>query len=106
MRDALSTHITHTPHTHHTMLRPHTRQTLGTLDRGDGGLKGTCPLNGGAGSGRAFTITPQTGLGRQWTGDKIANAARFAKQAKADRRAAAADRAAGIWQTERLACNF
>jgi hypothetical protein len=46
------------------------------------------------------------GLGRQWTGDKIANAARFAKQAKADRRAAAADRAAGVWQTERLACNY
>ena len=88
------------------MLRPNARQTKGQLNKGDGCLTGTCPLNGAAGSGRAFTITPQTGLGRQWTGDKIANAARFAAQAKADRRAAARDRAAGMWDAERLACNF
>jgi len=78
------------------MLRPNTRQTKGQLSKGDGCLTGTCPLNGSAGTGRAFTITPQTGLGRQWTGDKTANAARFAKQIRADRRADAADRAAGL----------
>jgi hypothetical protein len=88
------------------MLRPNARQTKGQIAKGDGGLKGTCPVNGSAGSGRAFTITPVVGLGRQWTGDKIANAARFAAQAKADRRAAARDRAAGMWDAERLACNF
>jgi hypothetical protein len=88
------------------MLRPNARQTKGQIAKGDGCLKGTCPVNGSAGSGRAFTITPVVGLGRQWTGDKVANAARFAAQARADRRAAAADRAAGIWGTERLACNF
>ena len=88
------------------MLRPNARQTKGQIAKGDGGLKGTCPVNGSAGSGRAFTITPVVGLGRQWTGDKVANAARFAAQARADRRAAAADRRDGIWQTERLACNF
>ena len=48
------------------------------------------------GSGKGITITRVTGLGRQWVGDKDANAARFAAQAKADRRAAAADRRAGI----------
>jgi hypothetical protein len=88
------------------MLRPNARQTKGQIAKGDGGLKGTCPVNGSAGSGRAFTITPVVGLGRQWTGDKVANAARFAAQAKADRRAAAADRRSGMWDTERLACNF
>jgi len=88
------------------MLRPNSHSTTGQLSSGDGGLKGTCPVNGGAGNGRAFTITPQTGLGRQWTGDKTANSKRAAAQYKKDRRAAARDRAAGIWQTERLACNF
>jgi hypothetical protein len=74
------------------MLRPNARQTKGQIAKGDGGLKGTCPVNGSAGSGRAFTITPVVGLGRQWSGDKTANAARFDRQAKADRIAAARDR--------------
>ena len=74
------------------MLRPNARQTKGQIAKGDGGLKGTCPVNGSAGSGRAFTITPVVGLGRQWSGDKVANAARFDRQAKADRIAAARDR--------------
>ena len=47
------------------MLRPNSRQTKGQISKGDGGLKGTCPVNGSAGSGRAFTITPVVGLGRQ-----------------------------------------
>jgi len=93
------------------MLRPNSHSTTGQLSSGNGGLKGTCPVNGGAstthaGSGRAFTITPQTGLGRQWLGDKTANSKRASAQYKKDRRAAARDRAAGIWQTERLACNY
>ena len=65
------------------MLRPNARQTKGQISKGDGALKGTCPVNGSAGSGRAFTITPVVGLGRQWVGDKDANAKRFAAQAKA-----------------------
>jgi len=88
------------------MLRPNAHRTTGQLSSGDGGLKGTCPVNGGAGSGRAFTITPQRGLGRQWTGDKDANAARAAAQYKKDRRQAARDRATGMWERQRLACNF
>ena len=39
-------------HTHtDTMLRPNSHSTTGQLSSGDGGLKGTCPVNGGAGSG-------------------------------------------------------
>ena len=53
-----------------------------------------------------MTLTPVTGMGRQWVGDKDANRARFAAQARADRRSAARDRAAGVWGTERLAVNF
>ena len=48
------------------------------------------------GSGKGGTITRVTGLGRQWVGDKDANARRFAAQAKADRIAAARDRLAGL----------
>jgi hypothetical protein len=48
------------------------------------------------GAGKGLTITRVTGLGRQWVGDKDANAARFAAQARADRRAAARDRLAGV----------
>jgi len=48
------------------------------------------------GTGKGMTITRVTGLGRQWVGDKDANAARFATQARADRRAAALDRLAGV----------
>ena len=58
------------------------------------------------GAGKGLTITRVTGLGRQWVGDKDSNAKRFAAQAKADRIAAARDRRAGMWDTERLACNF
>jgi len=88
------------------MLRPNARQTKGQISKGDGGLKGTCPVNGSAGSGRAFTITPVVGLGRQWIGDKDANAARFAEQAKADRRAAARDRLKANVEHSHLACRF
>jgi hypothetical protein len=75
------------------MLRPNAHRTTGQLSAGDGGLKGTCPVNGGAGSGRAF-------------GDKDANAKRAAAQYRKDRRQAARDRAAGMWETQRLACNY
>lgn len=88
------------------MIRPNAHQTIGNLGSGADSVKGTCPVNGSAGSGRAFTITPVVGLGRQWTGDKDANARRFAQQARIDRIAAARDRASGLWQRERLACNF
>ena len=88
------------------MLRPNARRTTGQLSSGNGALKGTCPVNGGAGSGRAFTITPQTGLGRQWVGDKDANAKRFAAQAKADRRAAAMDRLKSNVEHSDLACRY
>jgi hypothetical protein len=44
------------------------------------------------GSGKGGTITRVTGLGRQWVGDKSANAARAASQYAADRRAAARER--------------
>ena len=69
-------------------------------------MKGTCPVNGSAGSGRAFTITPVVGLGRQWVGDKDANARRFAAQAKADRIAAARDRLMDRVGHSHLACRF
>ena len=88
------------------MLRPNARQTKGQIAKGDGALKGTCPVNGSAGSGRAFTITPVVGLGRQWVGDKDANAKRFAAQAKADRRAAALDRLKSNVEHSDLACRY
>jgi hypothetical protein len=88
------------------MLRPNARQTKGQIAKGDGGLKGTCPVNGSAGSGRAFTITPVVGLGAYMVKDLPAVVATYKQQAKADRRAAAADRRSGMWERERLACNF
>jgi hypothetical protein len=88
------------------MLRPNARQTKGQIAKGDGALKGTCPVNGSAGSGRAFTITPVVGLGRQWVGDKDANARRFAEQARADRIAAARDRLQERVGHSPLACRF
>ena len=88
------------------MLRPNARQTKGQIAKGDGGLKGTCPVNGSAGSGRAFTITPVVGLGRQWSGDKVANAARFDRQAKEDRIAAARDRRLNQLEYSPLAARF
>jgi hypothetical protein len=81
-------------------------KAIGNLGNGADGVKGSMACNSAGGSGRGMTLTPVTGLGRQWQGDKVANAARFAAQAKADRKAAAADRRSGMWQTERLAVNF
>jgi hypothetical protein len=88
------------------MLRPNARLTKGQIAKGDGGLKGTCPVNGSAGSGRAFTITPVVGLGAYMVKDLPAVMVAYKAQAKADRRAAARDRAAGMWGRERLASNF
>ena len=88
------------------MIRPNAHQTIGNLGGGADSVKGTCPVNGSAGSGRAFTITPVVGLGRQWVGDKDANAARFAAQAKADRIAAARDRLLDRVGHSPLACRF
>ncbi len=48
------------------------------------------------GAGKGVTITPVTGLGRQWIGDKDAIRAAAAAQYREDRRAAARDRLAGI----------
>jgi len=48
------------------------------------------------GSGKGGTVTRVTGLGRQWVGDKDANARRAANQYAADRRAAARDRLMGL----------
>ena len=44
------------------------------------------------GAGRMGTLNPVNSLGRQWVGDKNANAQRAASQYAADRRAAARDR--------------
>ena len=44
------------------------------------------------GAGRMGTLNPVNSLGRQWLGDKSANAARAASQYASDRRAAARDR--------------
>ena len=51
-------------------------------------------LNGNSlpGSGKGGTITKVTGLGRQWKGDKDANARRYAEQVRKDRIAARQDR--------------
>lgn len=46
------------------------------------------------GAGKGVTITRVTGLGRQWIGDKDANADRAAAQYRNDRRAAALERLA------------
>jgi|TARA_Y100000287_G_C13904010_1_gene202054 hypothetical protein len=64
---------------------------VGSVQKGDGQT-----ASHATGSGKGGTITRVTGLGRQWVGDKNANARRFAAQAKADRIAAARDRLAGL----------
>ena len=48
------------------------------------------------GAGRMGTLNPVNSLGRQWVGDKSANAARAANQYAAARRAAARDRLMGL----------
>jgi hypothetical protein len=81
-------------------------KAIGTLGAGADGVKGSMACNSAGGSGRGMTLTPVTGLGRQWKGDKDATRLAYARQVKADRKAAAADRRSGMWQTERLAVNF
>ncbi len=65
---------------------------IGHLGNGADSVRASMAVNSANGSGRGMTLTPVTGLGRQWVGDKTANAARFAQQAKQDRIAAARDR--------------
>ena len=67
-------------------------KAIGTLGTGADGVKGSMACNSAGGSGRGMTLTPVTGLGRQWLGDKTAVAARAAAQHRADRRAAARER--------------
>ena len=81
-------------------------KAIGTLGAGADGVKGSMACNSAGGSGRGMTLTPVTGLGRQWVGDKDANRQAYAAQVKADRRAAARDRRSGMWDRERLAVNF
>jgi len=65
---------------------------IGHLGSGADGVRASMAVNSANGSGRGMTLTPVTGLGRQWVGDKTTNAQRFAAQAQADRIAAARDR--------------
>jgi len=81
-------------------------KAIGGLGNGADGVKGSMACNSAGGSGRGMTITPVTGLGRQWIGNKDAVRNSYAMQVRADRIAAARDRNAGMWQTERLAVNF
>lgn len=81
-------------------------KAIGTLGTGADGVKGSMAVNSAGGSGRGMTLTPVTGLGRQWIGDKDATRQAYARQAKADRIAAARDRRSGMWNRERLAVNF
>lgn len=67
-------------------------KAIGNLGAGADSVKGSCACNSAGGSGRGMTLTPVTGLGRQWLGDKAAVAARAAAQHRADRRAAARER--------------
>ena len=60
---------------------------VGSVRKGDGQT-----ASHATGAGKGGTITTVTGLGRQWVGDKDANARRQQAQAKADRIAAARDR--------------
>ena len=53
-----------------------------------------------------MTLTRVTGLGARMVDDLPAVMVAYKAQVKADRRAAAADRRSGMWQTERLAVNF
>jgi hypothetical protein len=66
------------------------RSGLGSHDTAKGSYvsKGDIAI----GAGRMGTLNPVNSLGRQWLGDKSANAARAASQYASDRRAAARDR--------------
>ena len=66
------------------------RSGLGSHDTSKGSYvaKGDIAI----GAGRMGTLNPVRSLGRQWIGDKSANAARANAQYAADRRAAARDR--------------
>ena len=66
------------------------RSALGTHDAGKGSYVGSGDI--AIGAGRMGTLNPVNSLGRQWVGDKDANAATAAAQYAADRRAAARDR--------------
>lgn len=67
-------------------------KAIGHLGNGADGVRASMAVGSANGSGRGMTLTRVTGLGRQWVGDKDANARRFAEQARADRIAAARDR--------------
>ncbi len=60
------------------------RPALGTHDATKGSYVGKGDI--AIGAGRMGTLNPVRSLGRQFTGDKAAIAAAYAKQAKADRR--------------------
>ena len=79
-------------------------KAIGNLGSGADGVKGSMAVNSAGGRGRGMTLTPVTGLGRQWLGDKDAIRQTYAAQVRADRRAAAADRR----HADRLAlaCNY
>ena len=66
------------------------RPALGTHDTAKGSYVGSADI--AIGAGRMGTINPVQSLGRQWVGDKSANAQRAAAQYAADRRAAARER--------------
>ena len=66
------------------------RSGLGSHDTEKGSYVATGDI--AIGAGRMGTLNPVNSLGRQWVGDKSANAARAAAQYAADRRAAARDR--------------
>ena len=66
------------------------RPALGTHDTSKGSYVGSGDI--AIGAGRMGTLNPVQSLGRQWVGDKTANAARAAAQYAADRRAAARER--------------
>ena len=66
------------------------RSGLGSHDTAKGSYVATGDI--AIGAGRMGTLNPVNSLGRQWVGDKDANAQRAAAQYAADRRAAARDR--------------
>jgi len=66
------------------------RSGLGSHDTAKGSYVGKGDI--AIGAGRMGTLNPVNSLGRQWVGDKSANAAAAAAQYAADRRAAARDR--------------
>ena len=81
-------------------------KAIGPLGNGADGIKATMACGSAGGSGRGMTLTRVTGLGARMVANLPAVMVAYKAQAKADRRAAARDRAAGMWQTERLAVNF